>query len=172
LAALVDTSRATWRWKEGAEAIGGSPAMLAKFQAAEDVRKVFFKPGAPTPEVHFNVTADELDDGVDRMRLEVDGQAFEYHHNQPQAQSMNWPGGPVGKALVRFELPNGDHPEVVFQGPWALFRLLDQATVQPQSDTHFTVTLRVNGKQSRMSIDAASTRNPFARLAVTRFQCG
>ena len=34
------------------------------------------------------------------------------------------------------------------------------------------VTLRVNGKQSRMIIEAASTRNPFVRLAVTRFNCG
>jgi type VI secretion system protein ImpL len=171
LAALVDTSRSTWRWKEGAEAIGGSTAMLTQFQAVEEVRRVFFKPGSQTPEFRFNVTADELDDGVDRIRLDLDGQSFEYHHNQPQPQGIIWPGGPVGKALATFEFANGQHPAISKEGPWALFRLLDEATVQAQSDTHFLVTLRVNGKQARLIIDAASTRNPFARRDTLRFRC-
>jgi type VI secretion system protein ImpL len=172
LASLVDNSHAAWRWKEGAEAIGGSNAMLAQFQAAEEIRKVFFKPGGQAPEVRFNLTADELDEDVDRVRLEIDGQPLEYHHGPPQTLNMTWPGNAVGHALAKFELRNGEHPQLESQGPWALFRLLDQATVQPQSDTRFVVILRVGGKQSRMIIDAASTRNPFARREVTRFRCG
>jgi len=171
LAALVDTSRPTWRWKEGAEAIGGSTALLAQFQAAERVRQLFFKPGAPTPEVRFNVSPDELDENVDRFRLEIDGQALEYRHGPLQAVSMKWPGSSVGQAIASFEQHGGTHPQLSFQGPWALFRILDQAVLAPQSDTRLLATFKVNGSQSRVVFEAASVRNPIVHRDTVRFNC-
>jgi len=171
LAPLVDTSRATWRWKEGAEAIGGSAQLLAQFQSAERVRQVFFKPGGQTPEVRFNVSPDELDENVDRFRLEIDGQALEYRHGPQKAVSMTWPGAAVGQAIASFEQRGGAHPQTAFQGPWALFRLLDQASVVPQSDTRLLATFKVNGSQARVVFDAASIRNPIVRQDVVRFHC-
>jgi type VI secretion system protein ImpL len=171
LAALVDTSRPTWRWKEGAAAIGGSTALLAQFQAAERVRQVFFKPGGQAPEVRFNVSPDELDENVDRFRLEIDGQALEYRHGPPKAVSMTWPGAAVGQAVASFEQRTGTHPQAAFQGPWALFRLLDQAIVVPQSDTRLLATFKVNGSQARVVFEAASIRNPIVRQDMIRFHC-
>jgi type VI secretion system protein ImpL len=171
LASLVDTSRPTWRWKEGAEAIGGSPALLAQFQSAERVRQVFFKPGGQAPEVRFNVFPDELDENVDRFRLDIDGQALEYRHGPQKAVSMSWPGAAVGQAIASFEQRSGAHPQSAFQGPWALFRLLEQATVVPQSDTRLLATFKVNGSQARVVFEAASIRNPIVRPDVIRFHC-
>jgi type VI secretion system protein ImpL len=172
LAPLVDTSRGVWRWRDGAESVGGSAALLTQFQAAERIRQVFFKPGGQMPEVHFNVSPDDLDADLDRFRLEIDGQAFEYRHGPPRAVSMAWPGGPVGSALASFDFRDGSHPQQAFQGQWALFRLLDHASVQPQSDTRFLVTFRQDGKQARVVIEAASIRNPLARQELARFHCG
>jgi type VI secretion system protein ImpL len=172
LAPLVDTSKAAWRWREGAESVGGSDALLAQFQSAERIRQVFFKPGGQTPEVRFNVAPDDLDQDVDRFRLEIDGQAFEYRHGPPRVVSMAWPGGPVGAAVASFELHDGSHPQLAFQGPWALFRLLDHAGTQAQSDTRFLVTFRQDGKSARVVLDAASIRNPLARHELARFHCG
>ena len=172
LAPLVDTSRSVWRWRDGAESVGGSATLLAQFQAAERIRQVFFKPSGQTPEVHFNISPDDLDPDVDRFRLEIDGQAFEYRHGPPRAVSMAWPGGPVGAAVASFELRDGTHPQLAFQGPWALFRLLDHATTQAQSDTRFLVTFRQDGKLARVIIEAASIRNPLARQELARFHCG
>jgi len=171
LAALVDTSRASWRWKEGAEAIGGSTEMLRQFQDAERLRQVFFKPGSQTPEVHFVVSPDELDADVDSFHLEIDGQALDYHHGPPKPVSMTWPGGAVGQALAAFQQRNGAHPQTAFQGPWALFRLLDQATLSPQSETRLAVTFKVSGSQARVMFDAASIRNPLVHQDVIRFHC-
>ena len=172
LAPLVDTSRAVWRWRDGAASVGGSAALLAQFQAAERIRQVFFKPGGQTPEVHFNVSPDDLDQDVDRFRLEIDGQAFEYRHGPLRAVSMVWPGGPIGTAVASFEFRDGTHPQLAFQGQWALFRLLDHATTQAQSDTRFLVTFRQDGKQARVAVEAASIRNPIARQELARFHCG
>src|SRR5450631_1297 len=172
LAPLVDTSKATWRWREGAESVGGSDTLLAQFQSAERIRQVFFKPGGQTPEVHFNVAPDDLDQDVDRFRLEIDGQAFEYRHGPPRVVSMAWPGGPVGAAVASFELHDGSHPQLAFQGPWALFRLLDHTFTQTLSDTRFLVTFRQDGKSARVVLEAASIRNPLARHELARFHCG
>ena len=172
LAPLVDTSRSVWRWRDGAESVGGSPALLTQFQSAERIRQVFFRPGGQTPEVHFNVAPDDLDPDVDRFRLEIDGQAFEYRHGPPRTVSMVWPGGAVGGAVASFELHDGAHPQTAFQGPWALFRMLDHASTQVQSDTRFLVTFRQDGKSARVVIEAASIRNPLARQELARFHCG
>jgi type VI secretion system protein ImpL len=172
LAPLVDTSRPIWRWREGAESVGGSEALLTQFQSAERIRQVFFKPSGQTPEVHFNVSPDELDQDIDRFRLEIDGQAFDYRHGPPRVVSMAWPGGPAGAAVASFELRDGTHPQLAFQGPWALFRLLDHATTQAQSDTRFLVTFRQDGKLARVVVEAASIRNPLARHELARFHCG
>jgi type VI secretion system protein ImpL len=171
LAALVDTSVANWRWRDGAEAVGGSAAMLAQFQLAERIRQTYFKPGGQTPEARFNVLPEELDEDVERFRLEVDGQAFEYRHGPPRPMSMTWPGGTVGAASASFELRGGAHPQAAFQGPWALFRLLDQAKVVQQSESRFAVTFVVSGHKARVVLDAASIRNPFARHDLVRFRC-
>ena len=173
LAPLVDTSKSGWRWKEGAESVGGSDTLLGQFQSAERIRQVFFKPGGQTPEVHFNVAPDDLDQDVDRFRLEIDGQAFEYRHGPPRVVSMAWPGGPVGAAVATFELHDGSHPQLAFQGPWALFRMLDHAAfTQALSDTRFLVTFRQDGKSARVVLEAASIRNPLARQELARFHCG
>jgi type VI secretion system protein ImpL len=172
LAPLVDTSRPIWRWRDGAESVGGSEALLTQFQSAERIRQVFFKPSGQTPEVHFNVSPDELDQDIDRFRLEIDGQAFDYRHGPPRVVSMAWPGGPAGAAVASFELRDGTHPQLAFQGPWALFRLLDHATTQAQSDTRFLVTFRQDGKLARVVVEAASIRNPLARHELARFHCG
>ncbi len=172
LAPLVDTSRPVWRWRDGAESVGGSQTLLAQFQSAERIRQVFFKPGGQVPEVHFNVSPDDLDPDVDRFRLEIDGQAFEYRHGPPRVVSMTWPGGAVGAASASFELHDGSHPQTAFQGPWAMFRMLDHATTQAQSDTRFVVTFRQDGKTARVVFEAASIRNPLARQELARFHCG
>jgi type VI secretion system protein ImpL len=172
LAPLVDTSHEVWRWREGAEAVGGSAAMLGEFQSVERIRQIFFKPGGQALESRFNLTPDELDEDVDRFRLDIDGQAFEYRHGPPRPVSMTWPGGAVGSATASFELHDGTHPQMTAPGPWGLFRLLDQAVVQAQSGTRFVVTFRLNGKQARVLLDAASIRNPFGRQELARFHCG
>jgi len=157
--------------KEGAQTIGGSASMLKQFQDAERLRQVFFKPGGQTPEVRFVVSPDDLDADVDSFRLEVDGQALEYRHGPPKPVSMTWPGGAVGQASATFQQRNGTHPQSAFQGPWALFRLLDQASMAPQSDTRLSVTFKLGGSQARVIFEAASIRNPLVRQEVAHFHC-
>jgi type VI secretion system protein ImpL len=167
---LVDTSRAAWRWKEGAAPPTGAHGLLQQFQTVQHIREVFFKSGAK-PEVRFNMTPDSLDANVSRFSLEVDGQTLEYRHGPLQSRSFTWPGAAAGRAAVDFDV--GNSPNVVaFQGPWAWFRALDQAKIQPQSETRFLATFSQAGHTARVLIEATSVRNPFSQNELQSFRCG
>jgi type VI secretion system protein ImpL len=174
---LVDTSTSPWRWKEGAGGIG-SGVPLAQFQAAERIRQVYFAAGGTQPQVRFSLTPEYLDRGVDRraqrLTLDVDGQSIQYRYDSPRAQLLVWPGPTPGQASLMFEEGAGGGPSRTYQGPWALFHLLDNAAVQPQpqSDVRYHVTFTAGSHNAGVTLEATSVRNPFARSDLRDFRCG
>jgi type VI secretion system protein ImpL len=171
LASLVDVSRTPWRWREGAAAIGGSAALLRQFQQAARIRDVYFKPGTQLPEARFTLTPASLDAGTTRFSLDLDGQPFVYRHGPQQASPMTWPGGAVGQAAIVFEESGGAGPNIVKQGPWAWFRLIDLAQTKRVSDTRLELTFSAGGHEMHAILDAASVRNPFVRNEIAGFRC-
>jgi type VI secretion system protein ImpL len=169
---LVDTSTKPWRWKEGAAAVGGSAALLAQFQAVERIRQIYFRPGGQLPEVRFSMQPDYLDASVRRLSLELDGQMLDYRHGPPRSQVFVWPGPSPGQAAVLFEDSAGGGPNKTYQGPWAAFRLFDDASFQPQSEVRYLVTLRAGDRTARVLLEATSVRNPFASNELRQFRCG
>ncbi len=169
LAQLVDTSRTPWGWREGAAQPAGARGLLAQFQTVQGIREVFFKAGSK-PEARFTLTPDALDAPVSRFTLDVDGQMLEYRHGPVQGMNFSWPGGGAGHVSVTFEA--GGAPNIAaYQGPWALFRALDQAAIEPRSDTKFSVTFVQGGHSSRVILDATSVRNPFSHKELQSFRC-
>lgn len=170
LAALVDVSHTPWRWKEGATA--GSAALLTQFQRAQKIRDLYFAPGGHAPQAAFNLTPDTLDASVVSFTLNVDGQVLDYRHGPQQSHPMTWPGtAGAGQASFAFEDQSGPIPGASKQGPWAWFRLLDQARVEPESETRYHVALSASGKTMRLVLEASSVRNPFGRNAISGFRC-
>ena len=171
LASLVDVSRTPWRWREGAAAIGGSAALLRQFQQAARIRDVYFKPGTQLPEARFALTPGSLDAATARFSLDLDGQQFVYRHGPQQATPMTWPGSAVGQVAVVFEESGGGGPNIVRQGPWAWFRIIDHAQTKRLSDTRLELTFAAGGHEMRTILDAASVRNPFVRNEIAGFRC-
>jgi len=172
LAPLVDTSTKPWRWKEGAAAVGRSPSLLARFQSVERIRQIYFRPGGQLPELRFNLQPEYLDASVRRLSLEIDGQTLDYRHGPPRTQAIAWPGPTPGQAALIFEEDTGGGPNRAYQGPWAAFRLFDDASVQPQSEVRYLVTLRAGDRTARVMLEATSVRNPFASDELRNFSCG
>lgn len=172
---LVDASREPWRWRQGAAPIGGSAALLRQFQLVQRIRAMYFaqeggsSPGQ-APATRFFLTPDMLDASVTRFTLDVDGQAFEYRHGPPASRPMSWPGE-GGRAAFVFEEPSASIPGESRQGPWAWFRLLDQARVERESDSRLRLTFSAGGRSMRVILDAASSRNPFGTNALAGFSC-
>ena len=172
LAALVDTSRSPWRWRDQARAAGAGAVDLGQFQLVDRIRQEFFPAGSGGPTFAFTVTPDYLDAQSLRFTLEVDGQQLDYRHGPPRSIAMSWPAAAAGQATVVFEAADGGRPNLSHRGPWAWFRLLDVAQVRPLSPTRFELTFKAGGREARVILDAASARNPLVNREFQRFSCG
>jgi len=173
VAALVDTTRRPWTWRAGADgaSLGVSVAMLREFEAAQQIRESFFRTGAQLPELHFTVIPVSLDAAATRFLLEIDGQSFEYRHGPQTSRPASWPGPNPGAAAAAFEDHAGGHPNVSFQGPWALFRLLEAGHLQSTTDVRFNMTFDMGGHNAQFALEADSIRNPFGQRQLRAFHC-
>jgi type VI secretion system protein ImpL len=169
---VADTTRTPWVWRtsESGASVGVSTAVLRQFELAQRIRDRFFA-GSPTLQVNFSVTPTKLDAAVSRFILEIDGQRITYQHEAERTQPVRWPGPMPGAAAVTFEDRASGRPNIVFQGAWAWFHLLDAAQIRPESDLRYEVTFEKGGYTALVRIEASSVLNPFGQRDLQQFRC-
>jgi type VI secretion system protein ImpL len=168
---FVDVNRSPWQWKAEAASLGGPRTAPIQMQRADRIKQTYFGAGTPQPEVRFSLMPVYLDANVNRLVVEIDGQTLEYRHGAQRNMPMAWPGPNPGQAAITLEDKSGATPNIIEQGPWAFYRLLEKATIQPQSDVSFMLTFNVGGRTARLALQASSSRNPFAGNALQGFGC-
>ncbi|HVS76946.1 MAG TPA: type VI secretion system membrane subunit TssM [Steroidobacteraceae bacterium] len=171
LSPLVDTTTRPWRWRQGAGGIA-SQSLLREFETADRIGQIFFPPGSQLPTARFTATPESLDASVRRLEVDIDGQKLEYRHGPQVPQPLVWPGPAPGQASVLFEESGGTGPHRAYQGPWALFRLLDSATVRQETPLKYVVTLQAGGRTASLLLEAGSAINPFGQTLLRGFRCG
>jgi type VI secretion system protein ImpL len=175
---VVDTLQTPWMWRAGA--LSSSADLLPQFQRVERIRRLFFAAGSKDPQLNFTLTLSSLDKAATRFFLEINGQRYDVKPGAAGGSPAAWPGAnKAGLVYAAFE-DNVAAPERlnVFNGPWALFRLVD-ATRQPpsgqgSSDTDLASVLRIESKyhQAQVTIEAANAAsNPFAASDWRQFSC-
>ncbi len=87
---------------------------------------------------------------------------------------MQWPPASGSyRASVVFK-PTGatNSQSLTAEGPWALFRVLDQARIERRTTAdRFKVTFVVQGLTAVYELRARSVANPFQLGAMERFRC-
>ncbi|MHB8473089.1 MAG: type VI secretion system membrane subunit TssM [Gammaproteobacteria bacterium] len=175
LAPYVDTSTRQWRFKQVGEAsMGDASGSLIQFQRAQAIREVFFQPGSTTPVLKLEFKPIEMDPSITQFLLDVDGQPVRYSHGPQVPMSVQWPG-PRGSTQVRLQIsPStaGDVSGQVYEGPWALFRMLDHAQIESTSQAEqFLVTFNINGRKAQFQVTTSSVQNPFRMHELAQFRC-
>src|SRR6185312_2187070 len=170
----VDTTGAVWK----AQAVEGVPAPvtaadLAQFQRASTIRQMFFAAGGTAPAVRLEITPTALDAGSRQATLDLGGSTLSYAHGPSRATPVSWPS--QGGNSVRLVLdPVAGGAPVVFEasGPWALFRLIAQGTLQQEgSPDRFTLVFQQGEHRVAFALRAGSVVNPFASPALRDFRC-
>jgi type VI secretion system protein ImpL len=187
LAQYALTGGPSWSWSQ-TSAIGRqlSQTMLQQFQQANEIKQAFF-PGGSTG-FSFAVKHLSMSEDIDIARLEINtGQlviekprapGFSLFGSPPPkapqnvATTFQWPG-PVnmGAASVSLlpELPQIAN-QLKKEGPWAIFRLLDQVSISGSRDQQ-VARISVGGRLVTYQINPVTLPNPFTLVALQRFAC-
>ena len=127
---------------------------------------------ARRPSVRFEITPQTLDRGAKQVTLELGSQS------SPTPMARRSPRRSLGPApawtrarLVFDPAPTGGGV-LQANGPWALFRLFDQGTLQQAgSSDRYTLTFHVGDREASFEIRAGSVLNPFAPGMLHDFRC-
>jgi type VI secretion system protein ImpL len=171
LAQLVDTQVKPWKFRD--PKMGDSEA-LRQFQRAAEIRDVFFGNDTRIAQMSVVFKPLDMDTSLSLMNLNVDGQELKYQFGPQTPKTFQWPG-PGGTGQIRLQVSIKDPPkdaQLLFEGPWALFRMFDKAqleqTGQPEK---FRANFTLEGKRVQFEITASSARNPFRLPDLQAFQC-
>jgi len=171
---FVDTTGPKWRQVSMDDSqMELSGHVLEQFQLAAKIRKTFFAAGDRTPSFQFELKPVYLDQNIATFRLNIEGQKAVYRHGPAQTKRFHWPG-PQSNAGVRltFQTLDGRQLSLSEDGPWALLKILDKATVEatPLAD-RFMVTFQIQRFKARYELRADSVYNPFRLVELQNFRC-
>ncbi|OBQ87796.1 type VI secretion protein [Mesorhizobium sp. WSM3873] len=173
LAPLIDMTGQDWTWKQEARSSRDlAKSTLKAFQAAAEIRSVFFPSGGSAPSVSITFTPSSLNSEVDSAVLNVDGQTVQSTQAGNAPSTVKWPGGGAsGSASLSLtpEMP-GRESALKFEGPWALKRLLDKASVSSNgagAEARFVI----GGRDVAYKMESGSGPNPFLLPALSGFSC-
>lgn len=169
----VDTSSDAWRWRgpTGPEQ-SITPEALQTFQRAAVIRQALFGGSSSTPLIRFQLTPVELSGNANRVVAIVDGQTVTHASGQAgRPSSLQWTGA-SGSARLEFLPPVAGSPSQLSEtGPWAWFKLLDQAQIQPLGAERFHLIFQLGGQRAVYEMQVAGAFNPFRLRELEGFQC-
>jgi len=174
LNSFIDKSQAQWRYRVlNGQTINLAPALLSQLERAALIRTMFFSANQQLA-VTFSLLPVALESDVKSISLNINGQTFEdKHHEHITPHFITWPTLSKPEAVtLTFVSYAGDTVNKTENGPWALFRLLDQTNLQALDNTkNFQLTFDLNGYAARYQLLAGNMINPFIPGIVNGFSC-
>ena len=177
LAAVTDTSSRPWKLRPGARGgSGDGEASLATFEKAGIIKDVFFRNSTDVPQITLTIKPLIMDPTITTLTMDIDGKIIRYRHGPQLATAVTWPsGGERQGASISAEPPlpgeQGTN-SIIHNGPWALYRLFDNATITPgSSPERFQAVFNIGGRKATFEVVASSVRNPLRLAELKSFNC-
>jgi type VI secretion system protein ImpL len=148
-------------------------AAALSFQNAAMIRDAFFGMGGSSPQIRFAFRPVNFDVGTKKVTLDLDGVEVAFDpHGSGAIEPLEWPG-PTGMTSARLIFdPPGDGPPLEESGPWALFRLLRSAQMQPTgSERVLRITFEQGERRAVLDLTTEGLRNPFRPSLLDHFSC-
>ncbi|MBZ9761243.1 type VI secretion system membrane subunit TssM [Mesorhizobium sp. CA8] len=173
LARLIDMTGQEWTWKQDARSSKDlAKSTLKAFQSAAEIRSAFFPSGGSVPSVSITITPTSVNSEVDIAVLTIDGQMVQSAQAGNAPSVVTWPSGAAsGSASLTLvpEMP-GRESALKFDGPWALKRLFDKATITSDG-ANAEARFVIGGRDVAYTIQTGSGANPLLLPALSGFSC-
>ncbi|HHH10500.1 MAG TPA: type VI secretion system membrane subunit TssM, partial [Sorangium sp.] len=143
------------------------PNMYNCLERAHEISDALFAQGDPGVVFRINLTT--VSPIVSDIVFELDGQKRVYRNEKEFWHTFKWPGeeSPLAGARLRIEGAGGLNEEIVREGPWGLWRLIDSGrhTATKDNDRTFVVEWQFAAPPVtvRMQIKPTRANHPFPR---------
>jgi type VI secretion system protein ImpL len=169
---FADTTGKDWKLRDA----DNSPVAaegLARLQRALLIRDTFFGAGGTQVQVRFAVRPISLDAGATQVTLDFGGITGGWKPSgAANVQQLDWPGATHMTSVGAIFDPAGTGAELRQTGPWALFRFLKEARLDPANGgTTYSVSILQGERQARFDLSAASAHSPFDPDLFAKFKC-
>lgn len=164
---LLDTSTPVWRWATGNEVTAGlSPSTAEEFYKARQLRDILM--GG----LVVKVEAKAFGSGVDSAELVVGASEVRFAPGSAGAKQVIWSAqGNVPQASLLLSSRGTQVKEYSHTGPWALFRLMDEAHFEKRGGTWYA-TFGTGTAAVAFKMTFPTEQNPFQRGTVPwSFRC-
>ncbi|MEM8799792.1 MAG: type VI secretion system membrane subunit TssM, partial [Pseudomonadota bacterium] len=173
LKSLVDTSQPAWTWKNvGNRSLGLDDKTLSQFRRARQIKETFFENGGQSPVISFGLKPVSLTDNASMFMIDFGDEQVVYRFGPIIEQTVSWPPANGNREVrIMFQDLEGKRPARSADGPWALFRILEGAAVEPITTDRIKVTFTIDEMTAVYEIRAHSVYNPFSLSSLRRFRC-
>ncbi len=148
---------------------------LDAFYRAQQIRKVFFRDaGGKKLAWKMELTVRELEPTITELLIDIDGQTQRYVHGPVQPLSIRWPGprGGVTAELTAQPRVSAATSTLLLQGPWAVFRLIDEGRIVGTANAgRSSVAYVFDGRRAMVELGTGSEPNPLNSDLLTGFRC-
>lgn len=172
LATLLDTAGPVWRWRSDASVTASfNPATPEEFSKAAQLNDLL------TAGLSLRVRVERFGSGTGRVLLYSGGgaeQSFDRDAMGPKPIIWQVQGSPEAYLTLQPSTETGGAPPVSYRadGPWALFRLLDQATDHRNVNERLVRATFGQGAQAvTLLIDLPSEKTSFSGGGFWLFRC-
>jgi type VI secretion system protein ImpL len=172
LTPLLDTSGPVWRWRSDSPLTAAlNPATPEAFAKAREVRDLL-SVGLP-----LRISLDQLGSEINAVVISSGGSAQRLQRGVQGARPIQWSTAGVQEAFIEL-VPAGAEGAAAAQplrfeqeGPWALFRLIDQADRENAGESAIRVTFGEGARSATLLVSLPSPKNPFSRGGLWSFRC-
>lgn len=172
LADKVDASSKPWRYKGGMQ--GDDTGDLAVFEQAAAIRNAFFQGDGRKMLLNLGLSVPYMDPTVTQLNMNFDGEQVNYIHGPVAPVALSWPGSRLGARITISATPRSDSGSstMMFTGPWALFRWLEDARKIIATSTGETVLVYSLGKRrAEIEITGLTFDDELAVDLLRDFRC-
>jgi type VI secretion system protein ImpL len=173
---FIDISTSPWKWRSGNTiGLGLDDSVLSPFERAAAIATAYFD-ASGNAGVAFTVTPIGLDGAANAAQFEHNGQTDIYDHGPATPSSVTWPALPKDAEIALSVTPEiaGQRNIVLWQGPWALFHLLDagrEADSGKKEPGDATLRFAVGNRSVTLKFAAPSARAVIKGGLLRGFEC-
>ncbi len=165
LSGYIDQLQVKWRWRtDNPIAAAFDPTSAEEFQKASVIRDLL-DTGVP-----MQVEAVAFGAGATAAELSIGGASKRFDKGQGGVQPFQW--SRQGSPEARLTITTAQGPRTFsYSGPWAVFRLFDQARLENAGETAFKATFGDGAAFATLRVTLDSEMNPFSRGGPWSFRC-